>query len=107
MGLTIDAIIFGLAYLNGPKARLSFGGEGATMRITDRAREALNCLIHHGYAHVTAATDQIKGREYYCGASANLGEIAKSKGVNPFSAEFRWETFVKKDAEQRKVKANE
>lgn len=66
--LSNDAIIFGLAYLNGARCKLSFGGEGAKMKITDRARYALNELL------------------------------AKEAGINPFDHVEPWPTFVRADA---------
>ena len=49
MPLSTDALIFGLGFLNGPRARLSFGGEGAQMRITPRgARRAVRCRLREG-----------------------------------------------------------
>ena len=94
MTVTKDAIIFGLAYLNGPKAKLSFGGEGATMEITPRARDALNCLISNGYAETSKPDDQIKGREHYRCAKNDLGLLAKAEQIDPFSMEYCWTTFA-------------
>jgi len=93
--LTIDAMIFGLAYLNGPKSTLSFGGEGAEMEITPRAREALNCLINCGFAETMPKTDQIIGREFYRGLRS-LGPEAKAAGIDPFDRKNAWPTFVAK-----------
>ena len=93
--LTIDAIIFGLGYLNGPNATLSFGGDGAEYRITDRARAALNCLLENGFAEVSDPTDQIAGREYYRGVrcAKSLGEIATERRINPFDPTMQWASF--------------
>lgn len=96
MGLTTDAIIFGLGFLNGPKAKLSFGGAGAEYEITPRARAALDCLIDHGYAVAVQNTTGIDGREIYVGTVA-LGPVAKEAGIYPFSAQVDWPCFVKKD----------
>lgn len=96
--LTTDAIIFGLAYLNGPKASLSFGGEGSAMQITPRARSALNCLLNNGYAEASDQADHIKGREHYRGLKSDLGFLAKMEAIDPFSDDFRWPTFVKSEA---------
>ena len=92
---TYDALIFGLAYLNGPRATLSFGGDGAKMAITPRARVALNCLINCGFAEKSDPTDQINGREYFRGLSKDLGLLAKERGLDPFSMDNRWTTFEK------------
>lgn len=100
MTLSTDALIFGLGYLNGPKAKLSFGGEGAKMAITPRARAALNELLAAGYAEVTAPYDQIPGREHYRGTAADphLGELARTAKLNPFDPDHKWTTFAPKDA---------
>ena len=95
MTLTTDAIIFGFAYLNGPKATLSFGGQGAKMEITPRARAALNCLISNGFAEAAPPSDQIEGREHYRGLQA-LGPEVKAAQVDPFDRANDWPTFVKK-----------
>lgn len=99
MGLSTDAIIFGLAYLNGPRCKLSFGGEGAVMEITPRARGALIELLFAGYAEATKADDQTLGRENYRGtlADPHLGALAKEAGIDPLNVE-RWPSFVKRDA---------
>lgn len=96
--LSKDAIIFGLAYLHGSGRKLSFGGEGAQLKITERARAALNELISAGYAETANADDQIKGREHYQGVnkSPHLGLLAKETGIDPFGDEMRWDTFVKR-----------
>jgi len=95
MGMTIDAVIFGIAYLNGPKATLAFGGEGAEMEITPRARADLNCLINSGFAVASDPTDQIVGREYYRGMRS-LGPEAKAAMIDPFDSNHRWPTFVRR-----------
>lgn len=98
MTLSTDALIFGLGYLNGPKAKLSFGGEGAKMEITPRARAALNELLAAGYAEVTAPDDQIPGREHYRGTNVDphLGELARAAKLNPFDPDYKWTTFARK-----------
>lgn len=97
--LSRDAIIFAFAYLNGPKATLSFGGEGASMRITDRARAALDELLASGYAETSQPVDQIPDREYYRGVARepHVGALAKEMGINPFmmSKEDRFVSFEK------------
>jgi len=100
MPLTTDAIIFGLGYLNGPRARLSFGGEGALMRITPRARAALDALIAAGYAEPAAPDCQTPGREYYQGVNRDphLGQLAKEAGLDLFTLE-RWTSFERISAE--------
>lgn len=97
MGLTVDAVIFGLAYLNGPKATLSFGGAGAKMRITDRAREALDCLIAEGFAVLSEPTDSIVGREHYRG-TGQLWAVAKEMKIDPFNPAHTWPTFAASEA---------
>ena len=96
--LSNDALIFGFGYLNGPKRKLSFGGEGAEMAITPRARAALDELLASGHAVVTEPSDQIIGREHYRGTMAepSLGEMAKAAGFNPFDSSLNFKTFVKK-----------
>lgn len=86
--LSRDAIIFAFAYLNGPRAKLSFGGEGASMRITDRARAALSELLAAGYAAKATPTDAIRDREHYQGVERDphIGALAKEIGFNPFLA---------------------
>ena len=98
--LSNDAIIFGLAYLNGDRCKLSFGGEGAKMRITDRARYALNELLATGYAEKADPDDQIPDREHYRGVTRDpyLGLLAKEAGINPFDHVEPWPTFVRADA---------
>lgn len=95
--LSNDAIIFGLAYLNGAKAKLSFGGDGAKMAITDRARAALTELLAAGFAEPAKPDDQIPNREHYRGIyrDPHLGQLAKQAGINPFGDEMRWDTFVR------------
>lgn len=94
--LSMDALVFGLAYLCGPNCKLSFGGEGATMRITDRARAALTELLAAGYAEVAKPDDQIIGREHYrgTGAEPHLGLVAQQRGLDPFNLD-NWPTFKK------------
>lgn len=100
MRLSNDAIIFGIGYLNGPKARLSFGGEGANYMITARASKALAELIVNNYAVYATPTDSIPGREFYQGTmkEPSLAQLAREAGVNPFDPESRenFPTFIKK-----------
>ncbi len=100
MPLSTDALIFGLGFLNGPRARLSFGGEGAQMRITPRARAALDELCAAGYAKVAAPDCQTAGREFYQGVAGepHLGQLAKEAGLDPFGLE-RWTSFEKISAD--------
>lgn len=97
--LSRDAILFAFGYLNGPKAKLSFGGEGAAMRITDRARAALDELIAAGYAEPSQPEDQIPGREHYRGVTRDphIGALAQDMGINPFlvGKEDRFTSFEK------------
>lgn len=95
-GISMDALVFGLAYLRGPNCKLSFGGEGATMRITDRARAALTELLAAGYAEVAKPDDQIIGREHYrgTGTDPHLGLIGQQQGLDPFNLDS-WSTFTK------------
>jgi hypothetical protein len=94
MSISTDALIFGLGYLKGPRSRLSFGGEGAEMRITPRAREALDELVAGGFAETAKPDCQIPGRESYRGISTDphLGELAKAYGIDPWNME-RWTSF--------------
>lgn len=94
--LSMDALVFGLAYLRGPNSKLSFGGEGASMRITDRARAALTELLEAGYAEVTKPDDQIIGRENYrgTGTDPHIGLLAQEAGLDPFNLDS-WSTFTK------------
>lgn len=94
MTLSTDALVFGLGYLNGPRARLSFGGEGALMRITPRARNALDELLAAGYAELAAPDCQTPGRAFYQGVAKDphLGQLAKEAGLDPFNIE-RWTSF--------------
>lgn len=96
--LSKDALIFGFGYLNNPKAKLAFGGEGATRRITERARAALDELLAAGYAEPAEPTTSIPGREYYRGVARKpyIGELLKETGFNPFaSQEDRFPAFEK------------
>jgi hypothetical protein len=94
---TTDALIFGLAYLNGPKASLSFGGDGAQMAITQRAEAALRSLLDTGYAELAEPTDSIPNRRHYKGTDLqpHLGGLAQARGLSPFDPEHRWSTFEK------------
>lgn len=97
MKLSTDAMTFGFCYLNGSKRTLSFGGDGAQMKITARARAALNELLESGYAVTNEPTDSIPNREHYRGVDqeAHLGELLKETGINPFGDELRWVMFEK------------
>lgn len=94
MTISTDAMVFGLGYLRGPRSRLSFGGESAEMRITDRARAALDELISAGYAEPTDPDTSDPGRLSYRGTRAepHLGELAKRAGLDPLNLE-RWTSF--------------
>lgn len=94
--LGMDAFVFGLAYLRSPNCKLSFGGEGATMRITDRARVALTELLAAGYVEVAEPDDKIIGREHYRGTSIepHLGLVAQQRGLDPFNLD-NWPTFTR------------
>lgn len=100
MPLSTDALVFGLGYLNGPRARLSFGGAGAQMRITPRARAALDELIAAGYAGPAEPDCQTTGREFYQGVARepHLGQLAREAGLDPFGLE-RWTSFEKISAD--------
>ena len=100
MALSHDALIFGLGLLNGPRATLAFGGEGAEMAITDRARAALDELLEAGYAETSNPTDQIPDREFYRGTNKDpaLGKLAQQAGLNPFDSGNNWTTFAKIEA---------
>lgn len=93
---TTDALIFGLAYLNGPKAKLSFGGDGAKNAITPRAEAALQSLLDTGYATVAEPNDSIPNRRHYQGTDQqpHLGALAKEAGLSPFDEAHRWTTFA-------------
>lgn len=97
--LSQDALMFGLAYLRGPKSKLSFGGEGAKMVITDRARAALSELIAAGYAVPAKPDDQIVGREHYQGTDMDphLGSKAHAARFDPFDTDNNWTTFAKRE----------
>jgi hypothetical protein len=92
---TTDALVFGLAHLNGPKAKLSFGGEGAQMAITERAEAALQSLLATGYAEAAEPSDSIPGRRHYqgTGLQPHLGALAQERGLSPFDSEHRWIAF--------------
>jgi hypothetical protein len=94
--LSLDAIIFGMGHLNGPRAKLSFGGDGVQMAITPRARAALTELLNAGYAEKIAGEDARPRREHYRGANADphLGLLLKASGVDPFKMDS-WPAFEK------------
>ena len=94
---TDDALIFGLAYLNGAKAKLSFGGDGAAMAITPRAEAALQSLLDTGYAEPAEPSDSIPNRRHYQGRAVqpHLGGLAQERGMNPFDLDNKWTTFAK------------
>ena len=96
MKLSIDALVFGIGFLRSPKSKLSFGGDGAEYRITDRARAALNELLAAGYAESAAPYDQIPNREHYQGKDnrPSLSELARDAGLSPWELE-RWTAFEK------------
>ena len=100
MYLSKDALVFGLAYLRGPKSKISFGGEVAWLAITDRARAALDELLQAGYAEPAKSDDHIKGREHYQGTmqEPHIGELAREVGLDPFCASNRWACFAKHTA---------
>lgn len=102
--LSMDALVFGLAYLPGPNCKLSFGGEGATMRITDRARAALTELLAAGYTEAAKPDDQVIGREHYqgTGTDPHLGLIAQQEGLDPFNLDS-WSTFTKIEGLERGI----
>lgn len=87
-----DAITFGMCFLSHDKHKLSFGGDGAEMMITDRSRAALNELLSAGLAEVITGDDQIPNRENYCG-KGDIRSIAKQAGYDPFIVENDWVTF--------------
>lgn len=97
--LSKDAVIFAFGYLNGARAKLSFGGEGASMQITSRARAALDELIAAGYAEAARPENSVSGREFYRGVDRvpHVGALAREIGFNPFLAdpEDRFPTFEK------------
>lgn len=95
MPLSKDAIIFGLGFLNGPRARLSFGGMHGENRITERARAALAELIGAGYAESCDPDFFDTGREGYCGVKQDpsLGALAREAGIDPFDTTNRWAAF--------------
>jgi hypothetical protein len=92
--LSHDAIIFGMGHLNGAKACLSFGGDGAEMKITDRARAALNELLAAGYAKAEGGLNRWVGREYYRGVwlDPTLGELCREAEIDPLKS-VSWATF--------------
>lgn len=67
------------------------------MKVTVRARAALNELLESGYAVPNEPTDSIPNREHYRGVDqeAHLGELLKETGTNPFGDELRWVMFEK------------
>lgn len=91
--LTDDAIILGLGFLNGPKATLEFGGPGAQMRITNRARAALTNLVLCGFAEQVDPNQPKGAREKYRGKD-DITTIARARRVNPLADENRWPAFV-------------
>lgn len=97
MLLSNDALIFGMGFLNGPKATLRFGGDGATKEISPRARAALDELLAAGYCEVTTANDSIENREHYRGKlvdGTGLGVIAQKQGFDPFDRSNKWPSFT-------------
>lgn len=97
--LSVDAIILGLGFLRGSRGHLSFGGEGATKRITERGRAALQELLDAGYAEPIEGEDGIPNREHYRGVDVDphLGELARQRGLNIFdpqqAAAMKWPVF--------------
>lgn len=96
MTLSNDAIIFGMAFLNGPKSKISFGGDGAEYSITPRAQAALDELVAAGYAAKCEPSDQIPNRHHFVGVG-HLWAIAKERNIDPFSVSNTWVTFSKKE----------
>lgn len=95
MTVPMDAIVFGLAYLNGPKAKLSFGGDGAEMEITPRGEAALQWLLNAGFCAETEPECSTPNRRSYVGVG-HIGALAGA-GFNPFDSGNNWPTFVKKE----------
>ena len=96
MTAPMDAIIFGMAYLNGPKAKLSFGGDGAEMEITPRAEAALQWLLAAEFCEEIPAECSTPNRRRYRGVG-HIGALAKAAGFDPFDQANNWPTFVKKE----------
>ena len=101
-----DAIVFGFAYLNGPKCKLSFGGDGAELGITQLARAALNELLQEGFAEIAEANDSIPNREHYQG-KGNLGPIVKARGFNPLTEPEHWVAFERIELISKQGELNE
>lgn len=106
MDLSTDALGFGLAYLRGPKSKLSFGGIGAVMEITPRARAALSELLEKGYA-IAVESDR-DGGEAYVGAAQEppIGEIARERGLDPFGEWQQFAAFVRRNEGRARVIVN-
>ena len=94
-GFDIDAVIFGMAYLRGPKSKLSFGGDGSEYEITPRAEAAIQWLVASGFAKECKPDCQTPNRRSYAGAG-DIGVLAKAYDIDLFSRDHDWPTFVKK-----------
>ena len=105
--LSRDAVIFGFSHLRSPQSTLAFGGDGAEMEITPRARAALSELISAGYAAQAPADTSIPGREYYQGTmkEPSLGRLAQGLGINPFAIEDDFVPFQRKSPVEPTIEA--
>ena len=99
--LSDDAYVFGFGHFPSVGSTLSFGGDHANMKITERARAALTELIKAGYVAACDPLDQWPNREHYKSIRSVLPLPLDRPHLNPFGPDSdkhtRWSTFVKKE----------
>jgi hypothetical protein len=102
MDLSDDACVIGFSHFPSVKSTLSFGGDHAVMKITPRARAALDELISKGFVVACEALDGYPNREHYRGANTVQHIIKDRPHLYPFGPDavknVGWTTFTKKKA---------
>lgn len=94
MKLSDDALIFAITHIHGYGVQFSFGGEGAVMQITPRARVALDELLDIGAVKVDTSKETSK--ESYVGI-ATISRVLHAKNIDPYDTDqevFNWDTFI-------------
>lgn len=77
--LSDDSLRLWLAYFMMPRNTLSFGGEGAKMAITPRARAALDELIEAGCVEIADPDCSTLGREMYRSGAADPRDVLRER----------------------------
>mgnify|MGYP000223745290 CR=1 FL=1 len=93
MTLTRDALVFGFGFLKDSRSRLAFGGDSARMRITARARTALDELERAGYARPVEPDSAEPGRESWSGTDREPRLSALALKEFGLDGPDRWPAF--------------